>query len=144
SLVEQLARSPQKLVLGGEARTMTILFSDVRGFTTIAETFKNDTQGLTTLMNRLLTPLTRAIIARSGTIDKYIGDAIMAFWNAPLDDPMHEHNACLAALEMLERVNTLNQEREREAAASPAIKIGVGINTGRCAVGNMGSDLRFQ
>src|SRR5262249_22138574 len=81
SLVEQLARSPQKLVLGGEARTMTILFSDVRGFTTIAETFKNDPQGLTTLMNRLLTPLTRAIIARSGTIDKYIGDAIMAFWN---------------------------------------------------------------
>jgi len=148
NLVEQLARSPHKLVLGGEERTMTILFSDVRGFTTIAETFKNDPQGLTSLMNRLLTPLTRAIISRSGTIDKYMGDAIMAFWNAPLDDPSHERNACVAALDMLERVKVLNQEREREAseagAAFAPIRIGVGVNTGRCAVGNMGSDLRFQ
>ena len=85
-LVEQLARSPEKLVLGGEERRMTILFSDVRGFTTISEHYKDDPQGLTHLMNRFLTPLTNAIIERKGTIDKYIGDAIMAFWNAPVDD----------------------------------------------------------
>src|SRR6202790_4204296 len=85
ALIEQLAQSPEKLVLGGEEREMTIMFSDVRGFTTISESYKHDPQGLTTLMNRFLTPLTNAILARKGTIDKYMGDAIMAFWNAPLD-----------------------------------------------------------
>ena len=97
-MVEQLARSPEKLVLGGEERRMTILFSDVRGFTTISEYYKDDPQGLTRLMNRFLTPLTNAIIDRKGTIDKYIGDAIMAFWNAPVDDAEQEANACEAAL----------------------------------------------
>ena len=86
ALVAQLAQSPEKLVLGGEQRTMTIMFSDVRGFTTISEVYKDDPQGLTSLMNSFLTPLTNAIIDRKGTIDKYMGDAIMAFWNAPLDD----------------------------------------------------------
>ena len=105
ALVEQLAQSPEKLVLGGEEREMTIMFSDVRGFTTISETYKNDPQGLTALMNRFLTPLTNAILDRKGTIDKYMGDAIMAFWNAPLDDSDHELNACEAALDMLERVD---------------------------------------
>jgi adenylate cyclase len=95
-MVEQLARSPEKLVLGGEERRMTILFSDVRGFTTISEHYKDDPQGLTRLMNRFLTPLTNAIIERKGTIDKYIGDAIMAFWNAPVDDGEQEANACEA------------------------------------------------
>ena len=90
TLVDRLARSPKQLVLGGEERVMTILFSDVRGFTTISETFKHDPQGLTTLMNRFLTAVTNAIVACNGTIDKYIGDAVMAFWNAPLDDPDHE------------------------------------------------------
>ncbi|MFZ3243222.1 MAG: adenylate/guanylate cyclase domain-containing protein [Pseudolabrys sp.] len=148
TLVEQLANSPQRLVLGGEERVITVLFSDVRGFTTIAETYKDNPHGLTTLMNRFLTPLTNAIMARNGTIDKYMGDAVMAFWNAPLDDPAHESDACHAALDMLERVDALNQEREREASTSGTrfvpIKIGIGINTGRCTVGNMGSDLRFQ
>jgi adenylate cyclase len=148
TLVERLARSPKQLVLGGEERVMTVLFSDVRGFTTISEAYKDDPQGLTTLMNRFLTPVTDAIIARNGTIDKYMGDAVMAFWNAPLDDTDHERNACHAALDMLERVDALNQEREREASARAGafvpIKIGIGINTGRCTVGNMGSDLRFQ
>ena len=102
-MVEQLARSPEKLVLGGEERRMTILFSDVRGFTTISEHYKDDPQGLTRLMNRFLTPLTNAIIERKGTIDKYIGDAIMAFWNAPVDDDEQEANACEAALEMQAR-----------------------------------------
>ncbi len=100
-LVEQLAQSPEKLVLGGEEREMTIMFSDVRGFTTISETYKHDPQGLTALMNRFLTPLTNAILARKGYIDKYMGDAIMAFWNAPLDDKEHEINACEAAIDML-------------------------------------------
>ncbi|HWL31229.1 MAG TPA: adenylate/guanylate cyclase domain-containing protein [Xanthobacteraceae bacterium] len=148
ALVEQLAQSPEKLVLGGEQRDMTIMFSDVRGFTTISEVYKDDPQGLTALMNSFLTPLTNAIIDRKGTIDKYMGDAIMAFWNAPLYDPTHELNACEAALDMLDRVDALNGERERAAAADGTpfipIRIGVGINTGPCVVGNMGSDLRFD
>jgi adenylate cyclase len=148
ALVAQLAQSPEKLVLGGESREMTIMFSDVRGFTTISEAFKNDPQGLTTLMNRFLTPLTNAILARKGTIDKYMGDAIMAFWNAPLDDKEHELNACEAALDMLERIDALNKIREVEAQEKSItfipINVGVGLNTGFCVVGNMGSDLRFD
>jgi len=148
TLVEQLAKSPEKLVLGGEQREMTIMFSDVRGFTTISEIYKDDPQGLTALMNSFLTPLTNAIIDRKGTIDKYMGDAIMAFWNAPLDDPTHELNACEAALDMLDRVERLNLQNEEAAKVNGSrfvpIHIGVGINTGSCVVGNMGSDLRFD
>ena len=148
ALVEQLAQAPERLVLGGEEREMTIMFSDMRGFTSISETYKNDPQGLTGLMNRFLTPLTNAILDRNGTIDKYMGDAIMAFWNAPLDDKEHQINACEAALDMLAQVDALNKEREQEAEdeGRPFIplNIGVGLNTGTCVVGNMGSDLRFD
>jgi adenylate cyclase len=148
ALIEQLAQSPEKLVLGGEEREMTIMFSDVRGFTTISESYKHDPQGLTTLMNRFLTPLTNAILARKGTIDKYMGDAIMAFWNAPLDDKQHQLNACEAAIDMLERIDELNTQREVEAKEGGhryiPINVGVGLNTGTCVVGNMGSDLRFD
>ena len=148
ALVEQLAQSPEKLVLGGEEREMTIMFSDMRGFTSISETYKNDPQGLTALMNRFLTPLTNAILNRKGTIDKYMGDAIMAFWNAPLDDKDHHLNACEAALGMLERVDELNQAREQEAKEEGRpfipLNVGVGLNTGICVVGNMGSDQRFD
>ena len=148
ALVAQLALSPEKLVLGGEEREMTIMFSDVRGFTTISETYKRDPQGLTRLMNRFLTPLTNAILARKGTIDKYMGDAIMAFWNAPLDDKEHQVNACNAAIDMLERIDELNKIREIEAKdggqAFIPLNVGVGLNTGTCVVGNMGSDLRFD
>jgi adenylate cyclase len=148
ALVEQLAKSPEKLVLGGEERDMTIMFSDVRGFTSIAEVYKNNPQGLTSLMNSFLTPLTNAIIDRKGTIDKYMGDAIMAFWNAPLADPAHELNACEAALDMLDRVDKLNRDRQQAAQTNGSlfipINIGIGINTGSCVVGNMGSDLRFD
>jgi adenylate cyclase len=148
ALVEQLAQAPEKLVLGGEEREMTVMFSDVRGFTSISESYKHDPQGLTTLMNRFLTPLTNAILARKGTIDKYMGDAIMAFWNAPLDDKEHQINACEAALDMLERIDVLNKQRELEAQdgghAYIPINVGVGLNTGTCVVGNMGSDLRFD
>jgi adenylate cyclase len=148
ALVEQLAQSPEKLVLGGEEREMTVMFSDVRGFTAISESYKHDPQGLTALMNRFLTPLTNAILDRKGTIDKYMGDAIMAFWNAPLDDTAHQINACEAALDMLERIDALNREREIEAQHGGhvyiPINVGIGLNTGTCVVGNMGSNLRFD
>lgn len=148
ALVEQLAQSPDKLKLGGEERTMTIMFSDVRGFTTISEFYKHDPQGLTALMNRFLTPLTNAILDHRGTIDKYMGDAIMAFWNAPLDDDQQESNAGQAALDMLARMNALNAARkvEAESGGYPVLPldVGIGINTGTCVVGNMGSHLRFD
>jgi adenylate cyclase len=148
ALVEQLAQAPERLVLGGEEREMTILFSDVRGFTTISESYKHDPQGLTRLMNRFLTPLTNAILARKGTIDKYMGDAIMAFWNAPLEDKEHQVNACNAAVDMLERIDELNEARAQEAKEGGHVyiplNVGIGLNTGTCVVGNMGSDLRFD
>ena len=148
ALVAQLAQSPEKLVLGGETRELTIMFSDVRGFTTISETFKHDPQGLTALMNRFLTPLTNAILARKGYIDKYMGDAIMAFWNAPLDDSAHQLNACEAAIDMLEKIDQLNKARELEAQEGGhnffPINVGIGLNTGICTVGNMGSDIKFN
>ncbi|EIG60853.1 adenylate/guanylate cyclase domain-containing protein [Bradyrhizobium canariense] len=145
-LVEQLAQSPEKLVLGGEEREMTIMFSDVRGFTTISETYKHDPQGLIALMNRFLTPLTDVIIDQKGYIDKYMGDAIMAFWNAPLDDAEHEVNACEAAIQMLERIDAVNKDREQEATDGGHVyiplNVGIGLNTGIGVVGNMGSDLK--
>ncbi len=148
SLVEQLAQTPEKLVLGGEEREMTMLMSDVRGFTAICEVYKNDPQAVTSLINRLLTPITNVIIGHEGTIDKYIGDAVMAFWNAPLNVPEHELKACAAALEIMDRLAVLNRERQEEAKAAGQpflpLRIGVGINTGRCLVGNLGSDLRFN
>ena len=148
TLVDELAASPEKLRLGGEARRLTVMFSDVRGFTGIAEFYRNDPAGLTALMNRFLSPLTEAVIGARGTIDKYMGDAIMAFWNAPLDDPDHEANACAAALAMIARMEALNARRraEAEAGGHPVlpIDIGIGLNTGLCVVGNMGSDLRFD
>jgi len=148
TLVEQLAHSPEKLVLGGEEREMTIMFSDVRGFTSISESYKHDPQGLTALMNRFLTPLTNAILARNGYIDKYMGDAIMAFWNAPIEDKDHEINACEAAVDMLERLDEVNVAREQEAKDGGHVyiplKVGIGLNTGVSVVGNMGSDLKFN
>ena len=147
-LVEQLAQTPEKLKLGGEEREMTIMFSDVRGFTSISESFKHDPQGLITLMNRFLTPLTNVIRAHKGTIDKYMGDAIMAFWNAPLDDKAHEINACEAAVGMLERIDEVNKEREQEAIDGGhtyfPLNVGIGLNTGIGVVGNMGSDRKFN
>jgi adenylate cyclase len=148
ALVEQLAASPDKLVLGGERRVMTVMFSDVRGFTAVSESYREDPQGLTALLNRLLTPLTNCVIGHKGTIDKYIGDGIMAFWNAPIDDPSHEINACEAALDMLASLDALNRQRAAEGAlggvATAPLRIGIGLNTGDCFVGNFGSDLQFN
>ncbi|MET4066044.1 adenylate cyclase [Bradyrhizobium sp. S3.2.6] len=145
-LVEQLAQSPEKVVLGGEERELTIMFSDVRGFTSISESYKHDPQGLITLMNRFLTPLTDVIIEEKGYVDKYMGDAIMAFWNAPLDDAEHQVNACEAAIQMLEKIDVVNKEREQEAAEGGHVyiplNVGIGLNTGIGVVGNMGSDLK--
>ena len=115
ALVEQLAEDPDKLVLGGETKKMTFLFCDVRGFTTISESFKSDPQGLTKLINRFLTPLTNQIIDVNGTIDKYMGDCIMAFWNAPIDVEGHEKLACDATLRMHKAMAELNKIREEEA-----------------------------
>jgi len=147
-LVEQLAENPEKLVLGGETRELTILFSDVRGFTTISETYKSDPQGLTVLINRLLTPLSIAVLDTGGTIDKYMGDNIMAFWNAPLDNDAHATDACISALSMLVKLEELNVERRTEAEESQIpflpLEVGIGINTGECVVGNIGSEMRFD
>ena len=141
-MVEQLAEDPDRLKLGGETKQMSILFSDVRGFTTISETYKSNPQGLTLLINSLLTPLSEAVVGNRGTIDKYMGDNIMAFWNAPLPDEDHALHACEAALEMENRLRKLNEERK--ARGEIPLEIGIGINTGECVVGNMGSDLRFD
>ncbi|MDX2202848.1 MAG: adenylate/guanylate cyclase domain-containing protein [Hyphomicrobiaceae bacterium] len=148
ALVEILVREPDRVKLGGEMREITVLFSDVRGFTAISEAFKADPQGLVAFMNGMLTPLTNAILDANGTIDKYMGDAILAFWNAPLDDPDHAGKACLAALDMMQRIATYNAARraQAEAAGQPAlpVEIGIGINTGLCVVGNFGTDTRFD
>jgi adenylate cyclase len=146
--VEELARNPQRLELGGETKELTILFSDVRNFTAISESYKSDPQGLTRLMNRLLGPLSDAVVDNRGTIDKYIGDSIMAFWNAPVDDAGHAANACTTALQMQAAIHRLNAERRAEAQDGddqPSdLAIGIGINTGETVVGNMGSEARFN
>jgi adenylate cyclase len=148
ALVQRLAQDPSQLRLGGERRTLSILFCDVRGFTTISEELRNDPEQLTSLINRLLTPLSDAVLKHNGTIDKYIGDCIMAFWNAPLDDPDHAVNAVRAAVEMLEATKRLNEELADEARIfgrpPRVLQIGIGINTGECVVGNMGSARRFD
>lgn len=148
ALVDQLANEPDRLVLGGEKREMTILFSDVRGFTAISEGLQDRPEELTRLMNRLLTPLTDAILTHNGTIDKYMGDAIMAFWNAPITDAEHARHACEAALAMQDSLGRLNDELAAESAAGTAqvgrLNVGIGVNSGLCVVGNMGSQQRFD
>ncbi len=125
------------------------MFADIRGFTAISEAYKSNPQDLGRLINRgFLSPMTRQILARRGTIDKYIGDCIMAFWNAPLDDPGHADHACESALAMLAELDRVNRELAAEAEAEGRtfhpIAIGIGLNTGACVVGNMGSDERFS
>jgi len=124
-VVERLAEHPEQLQLGGDLRDMTIMFGDIRGFTTISERFKEDPRGLTRLINRVLTPMTDAVLDQGGTIDKYIGDCLMAFWNAPLDDERHATHACTAALGMFDAVAGLNKELAAESSdggAAPSSK----------------------
>ncbi len=190
-VVERLADNPGKLELGGEERLMSIMFADIRGFTTLSERFKDDPKGLTQLVNQFLTPMTDVVHQWNGTIDKYIGDCLMAFWNAPLDDEQHAANACQAALEMLAALEQVNRrlaaneppagvpgkeklpetldvpggnaelsnvyplqkvpgapnlaaKRPNETRQPIRLKIGIGISTGECLVGNLGSEQRFD
>ncbi len=146
SLVEELAQNPDKLKLGGETRDLTLLFADVRQFSAISEGL--DAEDLIRFVNRLFEPLSDIILEERGTIDKFMGDAVMAFWNAPLADPDHAAHACKAALKMQTRLAELNAEWAEEAArngtAFKPIGIGIGLNTGPCCVGNMGSSRRFD
>ncbi|HUW72959.1 MAG TPA: adenylate/guanylate cyclase domain-containing protein [Methyloceanibacter sp.] len=146
ALVERLADEPERLKLGGETRDMTLLFSDVRGFTTISEGL--DAEELTRFLNSLFTPLSNIILEEQGTIDKFMGDAVMAFWNAPLDDPDHPSHACRAALRLMDEMKTLNErwqiEAEENGREYKEVKLGIGLNTGSCCVGNLGSETRFD
>jgi adenylate cyclase len=142
AMVEKLQKNPELLQLGGESRELSIMFTDVRGFTAISEHYGADVQGLTRIMNRYMTAMTARIIANGGTLDKYIGDAQMAFWNAPLDDPDHAEHAVATALQMMESLDEFNAEIVKEGV--PAFGMGLGINTGTVVVGNMGSDQRFD
>lgn len=141
-LVAQLQRQPDLLQLGGDSRELSIMFTDVRGFTAISEHYGEDVQGLTKIMNRYMTVMTRAILENKGTLDKYIGDAQMAFWNAPLDNNKHALDAVRTAFQMLKDLETFNAEVEKEGI--PAFGMGLGINTATVVVGNMGSDQRFD
>ena len=142
AMVEKLQKDPSLLKLGGETRELSIMFTDVRGFTTISEHYGKDVQGLTQIMNRYMTAMTSKIIENEGTLDKYIGDAQMAFWNAPLDDKDHAINAVKTGLVMLEDLDEFNKEIAKENI--PAFGMGLGINTGDVVVGNMGSVQRFD
>ena len=141
-MVAKLQKDPSLLRLGGEKRTMTFMFSDIRGFTPISEKYKGNPQGLTRLINRFLTRMTDVIIANGGTIDKFMGDCIMAFWNAPITNKNHATLAVNSAIEMQKELKILNKELKKEKL--PAINIGIGINTGEALVGNMGSEQRFD
>jgi adenylate cyclase len=138
-LVDEMSRDPESFSMEGESRELSVLFTDVRGFTTISEGL--DPKQLSRLMNEFLTPLTRVIYKHRGTIDKYMGDCIMAFWGAPLGDPQHARSAVLAGLEMHKVLDPL-QPHFKEMGWPP-IHIGVGVNSGRMSVGNMGSEIRL-
>ncbi len=141
-MVKKLQKDPKLLKLGGETRNMTFMFCDIRGFTPISEKYKSNPAGLTKLINRFLTRMTNVIIANGGTVDKFMGDCIMAFWNAPLDTKDHQMLAVLTAAQMQSELAMLNAQLKEENL--PNINIGIGINTGEALVGNMGSDQRFD
>jgi adenylate cyclase len=146
AVVARLAEHPENLQLGGQQRDLTLMFCDIRSFTTLSEGFT--AVELSTFLNEYLSPMTDIVLKELGTVDKYMGDAIMAFWNAPLDDPAHGVHAVRAALEMRETLVKLNAEwkeqAEKSGRAVHKVKFGIGLNTGECSVGNMGSKLRFD
>ena len=141
-LVAKLVKDPSLLRLGGTEQDLTIQFSDVRGFTSISEHYGKDVQGLTKIMNRYMTVMTKVILENEGTLDKYIGDATMSFWNAPLDNHKHAKDSVRAALEMLDAVKIFNDEIAKEGV--PPFGLGIGCNTGVVVVGNMGGEQRFD
>ena len=141
-LVKKLQDNPKLLRLGGATKRLTFLFSDIRGFTPISEKYQKNPQGLTTLINRFLDNQTKIILKHGGTIDKYMGDCIMAFWNAPLDCEEQERKATECVLEMRIELEKLNERFTEEGLDT--INTGAGINTGLCVVGNFGSSNRFD
>jgi adenylate cyclase len=138
-LVDELAARPGRVSLEGESRRMSVLFADIHGFASIAESL--DPRELPRLMNQFLTRMTRVIQRHRGTIDKYMGDSVMAFWGAPLEDTRHAGNATLAALAMQREMRELN--RQFGDCGWPELRLGIGINTGVMSVGNMGSEFRM-
>ena len=141
-MVKKLQQNPNLLKLGGETKELTFLFSDIRGFTPLSEKYQSNPADLTKVINKFLTPMTNIIMKNGGTIDKYMGDCIMAFWNAPIDTPNHKELAIKSALEMIDKLKELNNNDG--FGDSNKINIGIGINTGKCIVGNMGSEQRFD
>jgi adenylate cyclase len=143
-LVRRISADPSRLELGGEVREMTVLFCDIRGFSRISE--RMAPQDIIRFLIAFLTPMTDILLARRATIDKYIGDAILAFWNAPLDDPRQHENAARAALEMIDRLQNLNaaMPTQEDASWPGNVEIGIGVNAGPCCVGNMGSAQRLS
>jgi adenylate cyclase len=139
-VMEEVVRDPSAIKLGGEKREMTVLFSDLRGFTSLSETM--EAERLVHILNLYLTRMSDIVFRHQGTIDKYMGDAVMAFWGAPKAQPDHARRACLAALEMLDELEKLNVDFERDGI--PRLEMGIGLNTGPMAVGNMGSERRFD
>ena len=135
-LLNQLIANPKSLKLGGERKNLSILFSDIRGFTQLSESMSPER--LIDILNRYFTPMTKAVLTNKGMLDKYIGDAVMAFFNAPVDVKEHADAACYTALEMIEKLDLLNRELEAEGILP--IKIGIGLNTAEVIVGNIGSD----
>ena len=141
-MVKKLQKNPNLLKLGGETKELTFLFSDIRGFTPISEKYKTNPQGLTKVINKFLTPMTDIIMKNGGTIDKYMGDCIMAFWNAPIDTKNHKELAIKSALEMIDKLKELNENNG--FGDNNKLNIGIGINSGKAVVGNMGSEQRFD
>lgn len=138
-LVDEMAQDPTSFSMEGESRDLTILFSDVRGFTTISESL--DAKTLSEFINAFLTPFTKVIYKNRGTIDKYMGDCIMAFWGAPIKDEDHARHGLISAFEMLKAMDILNEEFKQRGW--PPIKVGIGLNSGKVSVGNMGSEIRL-
>lgn len=145
-MIEELQKDPSKLRLGGDRKEMSFLFADIVGFTPISEAYmkNDDPEGLVLLINRFLDGMTKVVIDNGGTVDKYMGDCLMAFWNAPLDCPNHAEMAVKTAIEIELLTEKMNQEIKDEGMDLPPVVIGTGINTGPCIVGNMGSELRFD
>jgi adenylate cyclase len=141
-MVKKLQQNPDLLKLGGETKELTFLFCDIRGFTPISEKYQTNPQGLTVVINKFLTPMTDIIMKNEGTIDKYMGDCIMAFWNAPIETPNHKQLAVKSALEMIEKLKELNDSQG--FGEGNKLNIGIGINSGKAVVGNMGSEQRFD
>jgi adenylate cyclase len=140
-LVEVLARDPSRLVLGGETRPITILFSDIRGFTSRSENLS--AENVVSFLNSIHTPLTQHVLDTHGTLDKYIGDGMMAFWNAPIEIPDHVRAALRTALRMQQTIEEMNQATQ-SPKSNERLAIGIGIHTGPACIGNVGSEQRFD